>query len=397
MKKQRKAKKGLNRKGVHKKKRMNPKGTNSGQSSVSRRPKAESLGKQNVNVQLPLIKLPLYEYLNGSEYWYGLIPELICIQGNWIQGHITKLNLPANLAPYLKNAISQHHTALMIAGNDLAYFSLYGLRAILERIAMGWTAHSQTALDANDVVARLSDNDMDIRKSATQDFMDLARRSDSVHKMIYDMVSQYFAHASKMDGITFQVDTEKDQMLRMRMRVLPLLLLLDVGNRLVTLICALLDDQEISYVSPHGGKLEGKFDIDVYVRGCAYVMCEKHSPKRGVQMATLIKNISDIRGEIGLTTIYRGGMEVHRYGKPEDKPDPGQIADFCWYGIGKGHDEKVKVKCVEESSTGERYELSWPKHLELDSSGVAAIAQQGRGNAEFFDYISAFLRLLEER
>lgn len=347
--------------------------------------------------QIPLIKLPLYDFLNPSPYWYGLLPEIVCIQGEWIQKHITKLNLPANLAPYVKNAINQHHTALIVAGNNRAYFALYSLRSILERIAMAWTIHSESTVDAEGIIERLSHNDMDVRKRATQDFMDLAQKSDPLHKYLYDMVSQYFAHASKMDGISLAIENEKDKMLRMRVLVLPLLLLLDVGSRLVFLIKSLLKDQGVDCEPPYGGKEEGKFDIDLYVRGCAYVMCEKHSPKNGVRMATLFRNIQEIKGNVGITTIYRGGMELLRYGNPEDKPDPGEIADYCWYGIGKDHDDMVKVKCVEESLTGERYKLSWPKHLELDSSGLAAIAQHGGGNVQFFDYISAFLKVLEEQ
>ncbi len=349
-----------------------------------------------MNKQTPLIKLPLYDVLNTSPYWYGLLPEIVCIQRVWIQSHIAKLSLPANLTPYIQNAINQHHTALIVAGNDRAYFALYSLRAILERIAMAWTIHSESTVKPQDIVERLSHNDMDVRKSATQDFMELARMRDPLHKSLYDMVSQYFAHASKMDGISLGMVTKKDEMLGMRVRVMPLLLLLDVGSRLAFLIQALLEDQDIDYEPPHGGKEEGKFDIELYVRGCAYVMCEKHSPKKGVRMATLFRNMAEIKGEVGITTIYRGGMEVYRYGKPEDKPNYRDISDFSWYGIGRGHDDQVKVECVEENKTGERYKLRWPKHLELDSSGVAAVAQQGVPNVAFFNYINAFLKLLEE-
>lgn len=346
--------------------------------------------------EVPLIQLPLYAQLNPSDYWYGLIPELICIQRIWIQEHIKKIQLPVELAPYINNAINQHHTALIIAGNNQAYFALYSLRSILERVAMGWSAHSSATIKPQDIVNRLASENADERKRATQDFIDFAHSNDSILSMLYDMVSQYFAHASKMDGMVLEHKSEKDMLLLTRIRVLPLLLLLDVGSRFVTLIQALLDDQEIVYDLPVGGRVpKFSFNIDWYVRLCTYVMCEKHSAKRGINISTLYKNTKEIQGEIRITTIYRGGMEVVRFGDSSETPDPSKIASFAWYAIGRNHDNKVKVKCVSKSSDGERYLLNWPKHLELEGAGLAMIAAHGNSNLDFFDYITTFLKVIE--
>jgi len=346
--------------------------------------------------EVPLIQLPLYAKIKPSTYWYGLIPELICIQGIWIKEHFKKIRLPDELVPYISNAINQHHTALIIAGNNREYFALYSLRSILERVAMGWSAHSSATIEPQDIVDRLASENADKRKRATQDFMDFAHSKDSILSRLYDMVSQYFAHASKMDGIALKYQSEKDMLLLKRIRVLPLLLLLDVGSRLVTLIQALLDDQEIVYDLPVGGRVpEFSFNIDWYVRLCTYVMCEKHSPKRGIDIRILYKNIKGIQGEIGINTIYRGGMEVVRFGDSSEMPDPGEIASFAWYAIGRNHDDKVKVKCVNKSSNGELYLLNWPKHLELEGAGLAMIAASNNGNLDFFDYITTFLKVIE--
>lgn len=345
---------------------------------------------------MPLRQLPFYAALDPSPHWYGILPEITVIQGSWIQQHLEQLTLPDEVSPYLKNAINQHHTALIVAGNNRAYFALYSLRAILERVAIGWAVHSSNPLDPVDIILRLSDDSMDVRKRATQDFMEEAHQLDPSFTQLYDMVSQYFAHASKMDGMVLGHESEKDQLLLMRTRVLPLLLLLDAGQRFVTLIEKLLVDQCIDYKPPTGGRSpEFSFNLDWYVRMCAYVMCEKHSPKRGVAIATLHENIGEIEGRVGINTIYRGGMEVSRFGDPNKKPDPSDIASFAWFGIGKGHDDKVKVKCEKIETNGELYRLNWPKSLELDSTGLAFVASHGRGSLEFFDYITAFLKVLE--
>ena len=359
------------------------------------RPKQKPSSEQPSG-NIPLRQLPFYALLDPSPYWYGLLPEIIVIQGSWIQQHLGKLELPSDLAPYLKNAVNQHHTALIVAGNNKAYFALYSLRSILERIAIGWTFHSTNPLNPVDVILKLNDDSIDVRKRATQDYMEESHQLDPIFTQLYNMVSQYFAHASKMDGMLLSHKSEKDKLLIIRTKVLPLLLLLDAGQRFVTLIEALLDDQGINYTPAIGGRSpEFSFNLDWYVRMCTYVMCEKHSPKRGVAIATLFNNINEIEGRVGINTIYRGGMEVVRFGDPTKRPQIGDIANFAWYGIGKDHDDKVKVKCEKIEPNGEVYRLNWPKSLELDSAGLAFVASHGRGSLEFFDYITAFLKLLE--
>lgn len=353
---------------------------------------------QTTNTQIPLLQLPLYAKLNPSQYWYGLLPEIIVIQGLWIEKHMAKLNLKEEITPYLRNAISLHHSALVVAGNDMAYFSLYSLRAILERVALSWSAHSSSPMPSKDVLGKLKSTDRPKRVQATQSFMDLAHTNDPEFSILYDMVSQYFAHASKMDGVALGHISEKDKMLGMRAKVLPLLLLLDAGQRIVVLIQSLLGDQgKEADILDGGRKSHFSYNLDKYVRVCTYVACEKHSQNKGVPISTLYKNILEIEGEIGINNIYRGGMKLIRFGDPEKRPTPDKIARFSLHGIGKGHDDKVKVKCESIEKNGEIYTLSWPKSLELDSAGICMVASHGQGYAfPFFDYIGQFLQVIEQ-
>lgn len=318
------------------------------------------------------------------------------IQGNWIQDNAKKLTLTPEFNTYLSNAISLHHTALIVTGNDRAYFSLYSMRAIIERVALVWTAHPSSTVNSADVIKKLGGNDMAKRRQATQSFVEQAESFDPVFGPFYNMISQYFAHASKMDIVSLEGNEQKDIMLRRRVKVLPLLILLDLGDRFVRLICELLQQQGHSVTVPAGGR-NHQVSIDQYVRLCCYVACEKHSPKKGVPIGTLLKNMADIEGEIGLNHIYRGGMELVRFGDPKKKPPPQEIAEFAWYGIGRDHDDEVKVKCEKEEKNGEVYRLSWPKHLEIDSSGIGMLASYSSApNFEFFDYLGEFLNVLEK-
>lgn len=251
-----------------------------------------SLGQKPNSGTIPLMQLPFYKFFESEPnrtYWYGLLPEVIKIQGEWIQKHLPLVKTNTEIAPYLKNMVSLHHTALLVAGNNHAYFALYSLRAILERVAMVWTLHSTSPVSMNYILDQLRSSNMNTRKAATQSFMEFAEKKDSNFKILYGMVSQYFAHSSKMDAVALGNTSEKDKMLQIRAKSLPLLLLFDAGQRITVLIEALLKDQGIIYKAAVGGRVsEGfKFNLDKYVRICTYVICEKHTLKNGVPMATL--------------------------------------------------------------------------------------------------------------
>ncbi|WP_143751801.1 hypothetical protein [Maribacter sp. 4U21] len=350
---------------------------------------------------LPLLELPLFAFFNKEPYkskWFGLLPEVINIQGEWIDKHQTLIKCSDDVRPFLTNMVNLYKTALVIAGNNRAYFSLYSLRAILERVSLIWTLHSTSPHGIEDLITELSSNNLNTRKGATQKFTEFANSMDSEFELFYDMISQYFAHASKLDGIIIENNSDKDKLLNMRAKALPLIFLFEAGHRIKVLFESLLTEQAIPFSPPVGGNVkEGfKFDLIKFVRLCSYVTCEKHTPKKGVPISTLFKNIKEIKGTIGINSVYRGGMELVRFGKPEEIPEPKEIADFGWYGIGRNHDDKINVKCIKKDTKGEVYRLSWPKSIELDSSGIAFVAAQANGETiDFFDYMKEFIKIIE--
>ena len=163
---------------------------------------------------VPLIQLPLFATTNISPYWYGLLPEIINIQGAWIDKEWKKITLDKELRLYLQYAISLHHTALIVAGNNRAFFGLFYLRGILERIALSWTAHSSSPRTSTDFLNDLKSTNTSTRKLATHYFMDFAEKSDPDFGALYDMVSQYFAHASAMDSVALGNTSARDKLLQ---------------------------------------------------------------------------------------------------------------------------------------------------------------------------------------
>ena len=344
---------------------------------------------------MPLIKLPLFQFYKNSGLVYGLIPEIICIQGNWIKTEISKISLPSNIATFLASSENTRTSSLSLAGNDRGYLALYSARAIIEKIAIGWIAHSGSKID-NEYILKLGSDNLKTRQRATQQILEHAIEFDPSIQELYDLISRYFAHASLIDLVQLDGTTEFDTKLRARAKVIPLLVLFDLGQKLCNLIMGLAQDQGIDMKLPTGGR-KGYFsyNLESYIRLTAYVACERHSKKKGLPVRILLKNIKEIEGEVGLTQIFRGGMQVIRYGSTDTIPPHSEIADFAWYAVGREHDDKIKVKLEKDFGNRQVYELSWPKSLELDSSSIAFIASHQKGVPKFFDYVGEFHKAIE--
>lgn len=347
-------------------------------------------------ITLPLINLPYFSHYRKSDYWYGALAEYSVLQAEWIIKNVKRIKWPKEIEPYIQTAVSIHHQALIMAGNDRAYLALYTLRPVLERVAIGWTIHSSSTTKTEDSLAKLKSNNQKARIRATISFIDEAKRFDSDFGNIYDMVAQYFAHASRMDSVSISGTSQKDKLFTTRAKLLPLLLLMDIGHRLVLLISSLLEDQSIPYVKLQGGRDPSQLSIDLnkFVRLCAYIICEKHSINKGLPIKMLMKNVKDVTGDVGLNSIYRGGMELVRFGSPEDKPEPSKLVGLSYFAIGRENEKTVKVKLVKESHNGEVYKMSWSKDLEIDSTCLAFIAGSSQ-QFPLFDYITAFLDVIE--
>ena len=106
--------------------------------------------------------------------------------------------------------------------------------------------------------------------------------------------------------------------------------------------------------------------------------------------------MSDIKGEIGIKDVYRGGMDIHRYGKAEDRLTPDRIVQLAIFAVGQDADTtEVKVKLVEEAANGEKYEISWSKSYEMTYVMVGIFAARIQTPYPLFDYLSDFVNLIK--
>jgi len=136
---------------------------------------------------VPLKSLPLYQEMDKSDLWYGLIPELLDIQYIWIKKQSLHLHLNSNVQPYFEHAFSLLNTSIIIAGNGHQYFSIYALRSILERVALFWTLLPNSGIDTNGILTDLASNNLKLRKLASQKIMDFAESNDDDFQLLHDM------------------------------------------------------------------------------------------------------------------------------------------------------------------------------------------------------------------
>jgi len=347
---------------------------------------------------VPLVKLPLFEKMNKADQWYGLLPEIINLTYAWINAEKPKLALPNSVWPYFNYTLSLWESSNIIAGNGHEYFAVQSLRSILKRISLLWSTSTESGLDVEQILEDFKSDNISVRKLASQNIMDFAESKDSDFKLLYEMLSRYFSHVSNLDPIRINLEIPKDQLLSTRSTTLPILLILETGMCIVNCISSLLQSQGSTPSELTGGRVgHFSYSIKKYLRIAEYVMCEKHTRNSGIPLATLYKGVKDVQEEIGITNIYRGGMELFRYGKPDEKPEIKNIAKFSLFAVGKAEESEVHVKLISKTVKKEQYQVSWPKWWEIDATAILQIAAQKReGLFPLFDFIEDFIKVVNE-
>lgn len=339
--------------------------------------------------------LPLFADLRKTDHWPSYLGQMIDAEYIWVKKQQQELYIPAALQAYFNTVLSLWETAAIVAGNGKQHFAAYSLRAILERVALLWAAHPDVALDPQTLVANFESDDRKIRTVASNDVFDAVVDKDKVLVELYGILSRYFGHISHLDRVPISYDDPKDKLLATRAQIIPLLLLFDVGHCVANLVGELLTAQG-KIPPPIVSGRSGKVNPHKFVRLAAYVMCERHTVKQSVNFGCLYKGIKGIVGEIGITDIYRGGMVVFRYGSAVDeKPTHKALAEFAIFIVGYTEADKIKVKLEKELPKGEQYLISWPKTFEIDGSALAIKASDYTDAYPFFDYVSAFIKVIE--
>lgn len=339
--------------------------------------------------------LPLFKRLGESDHWPSYLGQMIDAEYIWVRVQQQVLHLPAYIQPYFNTVLNLWETAAVVAGNGAQHFAAYSLRAILERVALLWAIHPGVDLDPQTLVANFESDNHKTRTIASNAVFDAAGNKDKVLLELYGILSRYFGHISHLDRVPISFDDPKDKLLATRAQTIPLLLLFDVGHCVTNLVGELLTVQGVTPPPIVSGRSK-KVNPHKFIRLAAYVMCERHTIKQGMNFGMLYKGIKNIVGDIGITDIYRGGMDVYRYGSASDvKPTHEALAEFAIFAIGYTEIDKIKVKLEKEAPKGEKYRISWPKTYEIDGSTLALKASDNTEAYPFFDYMSAFIKVIE--
>lgn len=341
---------------------------------------------------------PLFEQIKKSELWYGLLPELLSSEHKWLIEHGQKVFglLSENQRPYLMTAITLWEQALFTSSQGNANFAAYTLRSILERAAFLWATSKEIGLDPEIIITSYESDNKRLRRQTTDSIIDAAGVKDTDIQILYDeMLSRYYSHLSHLDAITIDETNKNKNKLKVGSQILPLLLLFDVGNCIVKVIEHLLKENSIQPTPFTGGRKGHEFSASDYIRAATYVMCEKHSRKKAIRLGMLITSIAEFKGKIGLTDIYRGGMEIYRYGDPSDKPELSKIKEFSLFAVGHADQRRIVANLDESTSKGERYTLRWPKEWDITYAAIGMIARNPQ-KYELFDYVTEFVKLFKK-
>jgi hypothetical protein len=312
------------------------------------------MAKQKILIR----SLPYYKELEKSEAWYNMIPELLQIQQDWIIRNGLIMSLPNNIYPYFVNGVTLWQRGINMAGNNGGYLAAYMFRPIIERIALVWAATNEVGYDIPSIVRTYQSDNRKLRARTTETILEEAQKRDNTINTLYGLLSRYFIHLSYWDSLVLDDKSSQTQTYLKRIEVLPSMLLYDIGNCFQNVISQHLSEKGKSIPEMTGGRNDQYRPLD-YIRISQYLFSEKHRKKKGVQLRALF-NETDIEGQVGITEIWRGGMEMFRYGDPKKKPEMSSLNEFAILALGKGYKEsEVRIHHRKDGSKGEKYEFTW--------------------------------------
>ncbi len=342
------------------------------------------------------------ELRSDDERWWCLLPQNLVLQHDWLlKSHSVAKGLTSDeLRPFLAAAVYLYSRSMQSVRHGDGFYAALTLRSLVERVCLLWTDSPSIPLKPADILADLECSDVKKRRHATQEMVAAAASEDSDVEFVYhDLLSRYFSHVSHFDLVQRQYSQELSPSdPEFRLRYVPFLLLHDVGERLGRWFDGFSTRHSLGLPRRTQGKAGFEYSIETFTRLAAMAFCEKHSPSTPFELRVLFTNLAEVKGKVGLTRLYRGGMEVYRYGLPEDAPNNADMAGFALFAIGKHNPKTVRVKRTDVGAKGERYEFSWPKTVEVCTFPLSMGARNielGHGQPPpFIDYVTEFRRVL---
>lgn len=358
------------------------------------------------------------------EEWWALLPHNLVITSDWININLQLLNkhISPELSPYLNYVAVLYNRTIEISSHEISWEAVIVARTILERIAYieviatnqelsrtttkrKWCFFKQKTTKTyspDDILAAISSSDKKLRTQLSR--LILERCEDifpDLVRLYNHEFSQYFTHVSNFDQVISRAELSSTlrETYKNRLQFMPLLLLMETGEVICKGMELLFDHYGIN---PTGRRTQGKpgheYSILAYNRLCFRVMMDQHNKQLPLGVRALLNNIGEFGNRrIGLTDIYRGGMQVVIYGDVSHPPSDERILGLSVMGIGPNQ-RPLRLKVIDQGNDWIKYEIQWRKHIEVTQTAVSFVAMNLQNeNLEMPEYMNSLISFLERK
>jgi hypothetical protein len=358
------------------------------------------------------------------EEWWALLPHNLVITSDWININLQLLNkhISPELSPYLNYVAVLYNRTIEISSHGISWEAVIVARTILERIAYieviatnqelsrtttkrKWCFFKQKTTKTyspDDILAAISSSDKKLRTQLSR--LILERCEDifpDLVRLYNHEFSQYFTHVSNFDQVISRAELSSTlrETYKNRLQFMPLLLLMETGEVICKGMELLFDHYGIN---PTGRRTQGKpgheYSILAYNRLCFRVMMDQHNKQLPLGVRALLNNIGEFGNRrIGLTDIYRGGMQVVIYGDVSHPPSDERILGLSVMGIGPNQ-RPLRLKVIDQGNDWIKYEIQWRKHIEVTQTAVSFVAMNLQNeNLEMPEYMNSLISFLERK
>lgn len=339
------------------------------------------------------------------EQWWAILPHNLIITSDWINNNIKALDshIDVELIPYLHYVATLYNRAIEIASHGMVWEAVMIARAILERIAYIEVIATNQILTQTktkrvwlffkkkyivqygktEILAAISSTNKSARINLNR--LILQRCEDvfpDLAELYNQEFSQYFTHVSNFDQVISEAESCEAlrNTYRQRLRFMPLLLLMEVGEVVCHGLELLYNHYNLSLI---GERTQGRdniaYSILTYTRLSFRLMIDQHNKQLPFEISMLMTGVKGYEGKkIGMIDIYRGGMKIIVHGDITQPISDKALKDLAIYGIGQ-KEKASSVKKLEQGTDWVKYEIRWNKYIDITQVALALVAGNLRG------------------
>lgn len=342
--------------------------------------------------------------LERTDKWYGVIIDAYSHDYHWLVAHhstfVSELQRKWRwLMPYALNARRLFHfiDSNLWTGDGLPASLV--LRNLLERVALINFGRRSSTDDFQKALCDLQGDDRGARVRLTECLIKRLDQDFAGAEVLFNVLSRYFSHVSYAETLSsspatslfFADDYYKPTGIEATYTVF-FMVAFDVLDIYCQLIESTASVPERIY-SMRQGTTSAR-DM-IYV--CRELFGGRVTKSRPLHVRVLLRGAAGIPGELGIDAVYRGRMDIHRFG---DKPPPplSKIKEAAVFAIGSEVDISKEVKAFfhRDLPNGEKYQLKWKEGLDYTRVLVMLVSASVLmvGRHEYFDYIAPVLNEL---